>query len=142
MVLIPVSYTHLDVYKRQRYSERVLILLGTFQARSFEELFQGVKALPWETWIGQNDIFPVKGRSLSSQLSSVPDCQKIIKKAVVERLKQKYHVSWFGETDTLYQIQFLIMKDQVSIMIDTSGAGLHKRCLLYTSIRPQQQYSV
>ena len=110
-----------------RYSERVLILLGTFQARSFEELFQGVKALPWETWIGQNDIFPVKGRSLSSQLSSVPDCQKIIKKAVVERLKQKYHVSWFNETDTLYQIQFLIMKDQVSIMIDTSGAGLHKR---------------
>ncbi|MFR5069001.1 MAG: THUMP domain-containing class I SAM-dependent RNA methyltransferase [Eubacteriales bacterium] len=86
-----------------------------------------MKALPWETWIGQNDIFPVKGRSLSSQLSSVPDCQKIIKKAVVERLKQKYHVSWFGETDTLYQIQFLIMKDQVSIMIDTSGAGLHKR---------------
>ena len=110
-----------------RYSERVLILLGTFQARSFEELFQGVKALPWETWIGQNDIFPVKGRSLSSQLSSVPDCQKIIKKAVVERLKQKYHLSWFSETDTLYQIQFLIMKDQVSIMIDTSGAGLHKR---------------
>ena len=110
-----------------RYSERVLVLLGTFQARSFEELFQGVKALPWETWIGQNDIFPVKGRSLSSQLSSVPDCQKIIKKAVVERLKQKYHVSWFNETDTLYQIQFLIMKDQVSIMIDTSGAGLHKR---------------
>ena len=110
-----------------RYSERVLILLGTFQARSFEELFQGVKALPWETWIGQNDIFPVKGRSLSSQLSSIPDCQKIIKKAVVERLKQKYHVSWFNETDTLYQIQFLIMKDQVSIMIDTSGAGLHKR---------------
>lgn len=63
-----------------RYSERVLILLGTFQARSFEELFQGVKALPWETWIGQNDIFPVKGRSLSSQLSSVPDCQKNHKK--------------------------------------------------------------
>ena len=60
-----------------RYSERVLILLGTFQARSFEELFQGVKALPWEEWIGQNDIFPVKGRSLSSQLSSVPDCQKL-----------------------------------------------------------------
>ena len=88
-----------------RYSERVLILLGTFQARSFEELFQGVKALPWETWIGQNDIFPVKGRSLSSQLSSVPDCQKIIKKAVVERLKRTYRVDWFKETGPAHQIQ-------------------------------------
>ena len=110
-----------------RYSERVLVLMGTFEACSFEALFQGVKALPWEKWIGKNNIFPVKGRSLSSRLSSVPDCQKIVKKAVVERLKEKYHVSWFDETDTVYQIQFLILKDQVSIMIDTSGAGLHKR---------------
>lgn len=110
-----------------RYSERVLIFMGTFPACTFEELFQGVKSMPWEKWIGKNDIFPVKGRTLSSQLSSLPDCQKIIKKAVVERLKQKYHVQWFDETDTLYQIQFLIMKDQVSVMIDTSGAGLHKR---------------
>ncbi len=110
-----------------RYSERVLVLLGIFQAHTFEELFQGIKALPWEQWIGKNDIFPVKGHSLSSQLSSVPDCQKIIKKAVVERLKKKYHVNWFAESDTLYQIQFLILKDQVSVMLDTSGAGLHKR---------------
>lgn len=110
-----------------RYSERVLVLMDTFQARTFEELFQAVKALPWEQWIGKDDIFPVKGRSLSSKLSSVPDCQKIIKKAIVERLKQKYHVNWFAETGTLYQVQFLILKDQVSVMIDTSGAGLHKR---------------
>ncbi|MDD5952935.1 MAG: class I SAM-dependent RNA methyltransferase [Oscillospiraceae bacterium] len=110
-----------------RYSERVLVLLGTFAARSFEELFQNVKGLPWERWIGKNDIFPVKGRSLSSKLSSVPDCQKIIKKAIVERLKQHYHISWFPETETLYQVQFLILKDRVSVMIDTSGAGLHKR---------------
>ena len=110
-----------------RYAERVLIQVGAFPARSFEELFQGIKALPWERWIGRQDQFPVKGRSLNSKLSSVPDCQSIIKKAIVERLKQHYHVSWFEETGTLYQVQFLLMKDQVSIMIDTSGAGLHKR---------------
>lgn len=110
-----------------RFGERVLIQMGSFSARTFEELFQGVKKLPWEQWIGKNDIFPVKGRSLSSKLSSVPDCQKIIKKAIVERLKQKYHVNWFEESETLYQVQFLILKDQVSVMIDTSGAGLHKR---------------
>lgn len=110
-----------------RYSERVLIQMGSFSARTFEELFQGVKALPWENWIGKTDIFPVKGRSLNSKLSSVPDCQSIIKKAIVERLKQTYHISWFEETGTLYQVQFLILKDQVSVMIDTSGVGLHKR---------------
>lgn len=110
-----------------RYSERVLIQMGSFEARTFEELFQGVKALPWEQWIGEKDLFPVKGRSLSSKLSSVPDCQSIIKKAIVERLKQTYHVDWFEESGTLYQVQFLILKDQVSVMIDTSGAGLHKR---------------
>ncbi len=110
-----------------RYSERVLIQLGSFQARNFEELFQQVKALPWERWIQKNDAFPVKGRSLNSKLASIPDCQSIIKKAVVERLKSKYQVNWFEESGALVQIQFLIMKDQVSIMIDTSGAGLHKR---------------
>ncbi|QNK40940.1 THUMP domain-containing class I SAM-dependent RNA methyltransferase [Caproicibacter fermentans] len=110
-----------------RCGERILILMGEFTARSFEELFQGVKALPWERWIGRKDAFPVKGSSLSSQLASVPDCQSIVKKAVVERLKQKYAVSWFEETGTKYQIRFLILKDRVSLMIDTSGEGLHKR---------------
>lgn len=110
-----------------RYAERVLVQLGSFRAVTFEQLFQGVKALPWEAWIGKADRFPVKGRSLSSKLSSVPDCQAIIKKAIVERLKLKYKVPWFEETGSLYQIQFLLMKDQVSVMIDTSGAGLHKR---------------
>lgn len=110
-----------------RYGERVLVQLGSFRALSFEELFQGVKALPWERWIGKNDAFPVKGSSLNSKLASVPDCQSIIKKAIVERLKQKYRVNWFEETGALYQVQFLLMKDVVSIMIDTSGAGLHKR---------------
>ncbi len=110
-----------------RYAERIQILVGTFQAKSFEELFQGTKALPWEQWIGAYDAFPVKGYSLNSTLFSVSDCQSIIKKAVVERLKSKYNISWFEETGPLYQIQFSIMKDQVSLLIDTSGYGLHKR---------------
>lgn len=110
-----------------RYSERLLILLGSFNATTFEELFQNVKSLPFERWIGSKDSFPVKGHSINSKLFSVPVCQSIIKKAIVERLKSKYKISWFEESGSLYQIQFLIMKDQVSIMIDTSGLGLHKR---------------
>lgn len=110
-----------------RYAERILIEVGSFTARSFEELFEGVKALPWEQWIGKRDAFPVKGRSLQSKLASIPDCQSIIKKAVVERLKAKYGLPWFEETGSIHQIQFFIMKDAVSVMIDTSGAGLHKR---------------
>lgn len=110
-----------------RYSERVEILLARFEARSFEELFQGVRALPWEDWIGSEDAFPVRGRSLSSKLASIPDCQRIIKKAVVERLKRTYRVDWFKETGPVRQIQFLIMKDTVSVMLDTTGPALHKR---------------
>lgn len=110
-----------------RYGERVQVLMGVFPARSFEELFQGVRAMPWEQWIGKRDAFPVKGSCLDSQLASVPDCQSIIKKAVVERLKAKYSLSWFEETGAPRQIHFLIFKDSVSMMIDTSGAGLHKR---------------
>lgn len=110
-----------------RYAERVQILLKTFTATTFEELFQGVKSIPWADYIGRNDAFPVKGRSLSSALSSIPNCQSIIKKAVVEKLKETYHMDWFREEGPVYQIQFLILKDKVSIMLDTSGPGLHKR---------------
>lgn len=110
-----------------RFSERILIMLGTFEAHSFEDLFQGTKMLPWESFIGKKDRFPVKGYSLNSDLFSVSDCQSIIKKAVVERLKTKYTIPWFEETGALYQIQFSIMKNQVSLFIDTSGRGLHKR---------------
>lgn len=110
-----------------RFSERILILLGEFPARSFEELFQGVRRLPWEDFLGKDDAFPVSGSSLSSQLHSVPDCQSIIKKAVVERLKGKYHLSWFPESGGLHRVRFRILKDTVSVMIDTSGEGLHKR---------------
>ena len=110
-----------------RYSERILIRLGEFKAVTFEQLFQGVKKLPWEEWIGKMDAFPVKGYSLNSKLFSVSDCQAIIKKAVVERLKEKYKISWFDETGPIHKIQFSIMKDVVTVFIDTSGAGLHKR---------------
>lgn len=110
-----------------REGERVLIELGRFRAVSFEELFQGTKSLPWADYIPAKGAFPVKGYSINSQLFSVSDCQKIIKKAVVEKLKLSYRTSWFEETGPLYQIQFSIMKDQVSLCIDTSGDGLHKR---------------
>lgn len=110
-----------------RFAERILILAGEFKALSFEELFENVKALPWERFLHREDEFPVTGSCLTSQLHSVPDCQAIIKKAVVERLKEKYHISWFAETGPLHRIQFRILKDNVSVMLDTSGEGLHKR---------------
>ncbi|MBE6835397.1 MAG: class I SAM-dependent RNA methyltransferase [Ruminococcaceae bacterium] len=110
-----------------RFSERVQILVGSFTAKSFEELFEGTKALEWENFIGKTDAFPVKGYSVSSTLFSVRDCQSIIKKAVVERLKSKYNIEWFEETGSIYQIQFSVMKDRVLLLIDTSGTALHKR---------------
>ncbi len=108
-------------------AERVLIVLAEFEAHSFEDLFQGVKAIPWENFIGRNDAFPVKGHSLNSALHSIPDCQKIIKKAAVDRLSSKYGISYFEETGAVHQIQFSILKDRAVIYLDTSGAGLHKR---------------
>lgn len=110
-----------------RYAERILIRMGSFCAETFEELFQGVKKIPWEMFIGEKDAFPVKGYSLDSKLFSVSGCQAIIKKAVVERLKAKYNLNWFEETGTVYQIQFSIMKDTVTLFIDSTGTGLHKR---------------
>ena len=110
-----------------RVGERVLIELGRFEALSFDQLFEGTKALPWERLIPKNGAFPVKGHSLNSKLFSVSDCQKIIKKAIAERLKSVYGLEWFPEDGPLYQVQFAIMKDQASLCIDTSGDGLHKR---------------
>ena len=110
-----------------RVGERVLLELGSFEARSFDELFEGTRALPWEELIPRDGAFPVKGYSLNSKLFSVSDCQKIIKKAIVERLRGVYGIEWFPETGALYQVQFSIMKDRVSLSLDTSGEGLHKR---------------
>lgn len=114
-------------------AERVLIELAEFKAVTFEELFQGVKKIELERYIGEKDAFPVKGSSLNSTLHSVPDCQSIIKKAAVERLKSKYGISWFEETGAAVQIKFTILKDVVSIYLDTSGIGLHKRGYRRTS---------
>ena len=110
-----------------RTAERILIKAGEFHAETFEELFQGVKALPLENFIGEKDRFPVKGWSINSKLTSVPDCQSIVKKAAVERLKEKYGISWFEETGELFQLQFSILKNEVTVMLDSSGVGLHKR---------------
>lgn len=108
-------------------AERVLVQLAEFDAFTFEELFQGVKNIPLEDYVGVNDKFPVKGFSLNSELHSIPDCQSIIKKAAVERLKSRYSVSWFEESGVTVQIRFGIMKNRVSIYLDSSGSGLHKR---------------
>lgn len=110
-----------------RCAEHVFIKLASFPATSFTELFDGVKAIAWEDWIGKLDAFPVKGHAIKSKLYSVPDCQSIVKKAVVERLSSHYGVKWFAETETKYQIEFFIFKDIAAIMIDTSGIPLHKR---------------
>lgn len=112
---------------RLRMGERVLLRLGAFPAHTFEELFQGVRALPLEDFIPKTGAFPVKGHSLSSQLHSIPDCQAIIKKAAAARLGQAYGLQWLPESGETYQIQFSIMKDQAELFLDTSGAGLHKR---------------
>lgn len=110
-----------------RFAERILINVGEFYASTFTELFDGVKGLRWEDFIGKDDAFPVNGWSIDSQLHSIPDCQSIIKKAIVERLKLKYSVARFSETGAEYKIRFSIHKNSVTMMIDTSGEGLHKR---------------
>lgn len=112
---------------RLRTGERVLILMGTFPARTFEELFEGTRALPWEDWIPENGQFPVKGFSLNSALHSVPACQSIVKKAAATRLGKRYGRETLPEDGPVYQIQFSIMKDQAALMLDTSGVGLYKR---------------
>ena len=110
-----------------RCAEHVFVCLGRFPATSFDALFEGVKALPWENWIGKLDAFPVKGHAIKSKLYSVPDCQKIVKKAIVDRLSAHYGVRWLAEEGTKYQIEFFIFKDVAALMIDTSGVPLHKR---------------
>ena len=110
-----------------RFAERIYIKIGEFYATTFDELFEGTKKLPWYEWIGNNDQFPVRGHSIKSTLFSVPDCQKIIKKAVVSCLSKKYGVSWFEETGVKYQIDFFLFKNRCTLMIDTSGTPLHKR---------------
>ena len=110
-----------------RCGARVLLVLGEFPARSFEELFQGVKAIAWEDYIPKDGAFPVKGYSITSQLHSAPACQSIVKKAMVERLKGRYGLEQFPETGAKYQVRFSLFKDQAVIGLDGSGEGLYKR---------------
>ncbi len=110
-----------------RYAERVFIKLGAFHAESFEELFEGTRALPWADFIGRDDAFPVKGHAIKSKLHSIPDCQSIIKKAVVRSMSERYGLLRFPETGLKYQIEFFILGDEATLMIDTSGTALHKR---------------
>ena len=110
-----------------RTGERILLVLSTFEAKTFEELFQGVYGTNLEDFIPKDGAFPVKGHCLNSQLMSVPDCQAIIKKAASKRLGEKYGVSWLPETGVKFQLQFAIMQDKVTLYLDTSGVGLHKR---------------
>ena len=110
-----------------RFAERVFVSLGSFHADSFDSLFEGTLALPWEMWIGKNDAFPVKGHAIRSALFSVPDCQKIVKKAIAKRLEKSYGIAWLPEDGVKYQVEFFILKDKATLMIDTTGSPLHKR---------------
>ncbi len=110
-----------------RFAERVYIVLGEFRAHTFTELFDGTRKIPFYDYIGERDAFPVKGHSIKSALTSIPDCQSIVKKAAVEAMKDRYATERFEETGTAYQIEFFILKDEAAIMLDTSGVTLHKR---------------
>lgn len=110
-----------------RSADRVVVQMGEFTALDFGELFDQTRDLPWEQWLPRDAEFPVTGRSSKSQLHSVPDCQRIVKKAIVERLRSVYGVDWFEETGPLYPIEVSVLKDNVKLTIDTSGAGLNKR---------------
>jgi len=110
-----------------RSADRILIKVGEFKALTFDELFEGTKALPWDEWLPENAEFPVDGRSVDSKLASVSDCQAIVKKAIVEKLKLKYKKEWFEENGPLYRVEVGLLKDVATLTIDTTGAGLHKR---------------
>ena len=110
-----------------RTVERVMLLLARYKASTFDELFDGVYSVPWEDLLPADAAFPVTGSSLDSQLSSVPACQSIIKKAVVKRLMAKHHTSVLPESGTEYKIRFMLRKNVCEIMLDTTGEGLHKR---------------
>ena len=112
---------------RSRFAERILIEVGRSRAETFDQLFESVRSMEWERFIPKDGAYPVKGYSLNSKLHSVPDCQKIIKKAVSKRLGKIYRENWLAENGSLYQIQFSIMNDEAVLYLDTTGTGLHKR---------------
>ncbi len=110
-----------------RTADRVLLKMGEFKALTFDELFEKTKALPWEEWIPVDGNFVVEGKSKDSKLFSISDCQRIVEKAIVEKLKTKYDVTWFQKTGPKYTVEVALLKDMATLTIDTSGEGLHKR---------------
>ncbi len=111
-----------------RTAERILIKIGSFHAETYEELFQGTKALPWEEYIPSDGKFGVvKAASVKSKLFSPSDIQSIMKKAMVERLKGVYNISWFEESGESFPVRAFLMKDEVTVGLDTTGESLHKR---------------
>ncbi len=110
-----------------RSADRVQIKMAEFKALEFEDLFQQVKGIPWEEWIPIDGKFIVNGSSVKSKLSSVPACQSVAEKAIVERLKSVYGVDYFQKTGALYDIKITLLKDRVTVTLDTTGPGLHKR---------------
>ena len=110
-----------------RTGERLLIVLADFEAKTFEQLFQGVYQANLEDYIPKNGQFPVKGHCLNSVLMSVPDCQAIVKKAASRRLGEKYGIQWLPEDGEMYQLQFALMNDRCTLYLDASVAGMHKR---------------
>ena len=111
-----------------RTADRIKIVVGQFNAKTFDELFEKTKELPWETIIEKEGNFPVQGRSVKSTLYSVPDCQAIVKKAIVERLKSAYQEKgWLDESGAKYPVEVALLKDKALLTIDTSGSGLNKR---------------
>lgn len=110
-----------------RTSDRILVKMAEFPARTFEELFEGVKSIPWQEWIPEHGEFPVEGKSQKSLLSSVPACQSIVKKAVVEKMKLSYKREWFDENGPRYVIEVSLLNDLATITLDTTGPSLHKR---------------
>ena len=110
-----------------RTADRVFLLLGQFPAATFDQLFEGVKALPWEEYLSRDSTFPVKGKTAKSALHSVSDCQKLTKKAIVERLKSRYSLSWFPETGKQTIVEVGLLNDVATIGLDASGPGLSRR---------------
>lgn len=110
-----------------RTADRVRLKVGEFKATTFDELFEKTRALPWPELLPGDATFPVEGKSIKSGLFSVPDCQAIVKKAVVESMKKRYKKEWFEEKGPLYRLEVALLKDIATLTIDTSGAGLHKR---------------
>ncbi len=110
-----------------RSADRVWLKMGAFPAATFDELFEQTRALPWEEWITKDGKFTVTGKSVKSTLGSVRACQSIVKKAIVERLKEKYKIEWFEETGPEFTIQISMLRDLAQLAIDTSGSGLHRR---------------